>query len=311
MKEFKIYIKGLSFLDETMVVNSQRKTGFLGLLFSLENCLKLYKLLTKNYPMKFLLTYKISQDHIETMFSAIRSRGGYNDNPTCRQFVAAFKRVLVHNEISGSLYGNCIALDNTTHLTGKKFDDIQCKEPLTFSFSWCPTRSVIDHDYFDNYIHLSKFVDCVSSYISGFVAKKVAIKTDCENCKSSLTTTHTDILTQIKNRGYLTKASNDVVLICNATEKMLRQYPNQIYKRNSQQFYIAKVKSQLYKSCKIFTNLDCGNDAWFENDHKNNLVNKIILKYLDIRMYHEFNLRNIDHIKTRSKLTKQIHFNHD
>ncbi|CAI6375887.1 unnamed protein product [Macrosiphum euphorbiae] len=35
MKEFKIYIKGLSFLDGTMVVNSQRKTGFLGLLFSL------------------------------------------------------------------------------------------------------------------------------------------------------------------------------------------------------------------------------------------------------------------------------------
>lgn len=193
--------------------------------------------------MKFLLTYKISQDHIETMFSAIRSREGYNDNPTCRQFVAAFKRVSVHNEISGSLYGNCIALDNTTHLTGKKFDDIQCKEPLNFLFSWCPTRSVIDHDYFDNYMHLSKFVDCVSSYISGFVAKKVAIKTDCQNCKSSLTTTHTDILIKIKNRGYPTKASNCVVLICNATEMMLRQYPNQIYKRNSQQFYIAKVKS--------------------------------------------------------------------
>jgi len=112
MKEFEIYIKGLSFLDGTMVVNSQRKTGFLGLLFSLEYCLKLYKLLTKNYPINFVLTYKISQDHIETMFSAIPSRGGYNDNPTCKQFVAAFKRVLVHNEISGSLYVNCIALDN-------------------------------------------------------------------------------------------------------------------------------------------------------------------------------------------------------
>ncbi|KAF0760276.1 Uncharacterized protein FWK35_00017945 [Aphis craccivora] len=219
------------------------------------------------------------------MFSAIRNRGGYNDNPTCRQFVAAFKRVLVHNEISGSLYGNCIALDNTTHLTGKKFDDIQCKEPLIFSFSRCPTRSVINHDYFDNYMHLSKFIECVSNYISGFVAKKVAIKTGCEHCKSSLTTsTHTDILTQIKNRGYLTKASNDVVLICNATEKMLRQFPNQINKKNLQQFFMTKVKSQLYKSRKILTNLDCGNGVWFENEHKNNLVNKIILKYLDIRI---------------------------
>jgi len=51
-------------------------------------------------------------------------------------------------------------------------------------------------------------------------------------------------------------------------------------------------------------------DLWFKNDDKNNLVNQIILKYkyLDVRIYHEFNLRNIDHIKARSKLTKQIHF---
>lgn len=42
--------------------------------------------------MNYFLTYKISQDHIEMFFSAIRSKGGYNNNPTAKQFEDAYKR---------------------------------------------------------------------------------------------------------------------------------------------------------------------------------------------------------------------------
>jgi len=35
-----------------------------------------------NAPMKYLLTYKFSQDHIELFFGAVRSTGGFNNNPT-------------------------------------------------------------------------------------------------------------------------------------------------------------------------------------------------------------------------------------
>lgn len=64
--------------------------------------------------MTFLITHKISQDHLET-FIAVWSKGGYNDNPTCRQFQAAYKRLLVHNSIVGSVNGNCSILENTKH----------------------------------------------------------------------------------------------------------------------------------------------------------------------------------------------------
>lgn len=56
----------------------------------------------------------ISQDHLETFFSALRSRGGYNDNPTCRQFQASYKRLLIHNEVIVSPFGNCSILDCTS-----------------------------------------------------------------------------------------------------------------------------------------------------------------------------------------------------
>lgn len=62
--------------------------------------------------MSFLLSYKLSKDYIEVFFSAIRSRGGFNNNPNVVQFRSAYKRLLVRHEIGGSTYGNCTILDN-------------------------------------------------------------------------------------------------------------------------------------------------------------------------------------------------------
>lgn len=103
LKDFSFYVQGLSFEDGTKVVHSQRKTGFVGMILAIKNALEYYKILREEGNMTYLLTYKLSQDHLETFFSAIRSRGGFNDNPTCLQFQAAYKRLLVHNQISSSM----------------------------------------------------------------------------------------------------------------------------------------------------------------------------------------------------------------
>lgn len=89
-----------------MVVKSKRQTGFKGMIMGLHSALELYEILLSKSDLTFLITYKLSQDHLETFFSAVRSRGGYSDSPTCRQFQAAYKRLLVHNTIVGSNHGN-------------------------------------------------------------------------------------------------------------------------------------------------------------------------------------------------------------
>jgi len=58
------------------------------------------------------MTYKLSQDHIETFFSAIRSRGGFNNNPTAWEFKAAFKRILVRADVRILHNADCQLLVN-------------------------------------------------------------------------------------------------------------------------------------------------------------------------------------------------------
>jgi len=114
--QFNDYIETLELEDGVRVIESKRKTGFKGMIMGLNSALDLFELFVLKNHLTFLLTYKLSQDHLETFFSAVRRRGGYNDNPTCRQFQAAYKRLLVHNTIIGSNHGNCSILDNTKTL---------------------------------------------------------------------------------------------------------------------------------------------------------------------------------------------------
>ncbi|KAF8789068.1 DNA transposase THAP9 like protein [Argiope bruennichi] len=80
--EFSIFVEKAELYIEELktapngppILESNRRTGFLG----------------------FLMTYKFSQDHLEMFFSAIRSKGGYNNNHTCKQFQAAYLRLLCH-----------------------------------------------------------------------------------------------------------------------------------------------------------------------------------------------------------------------
>ena len=49
--------------------------------------------------MNFLCTYKFSQDHLELFFGKVRRLGGCNNNPTARQFVSAYRKLVVHADL--------------------------------------------------------------------------------------------------------------------------------------------------------------------------------------------------------------------
>lgn len=58
---------------------------------------------------RFLLTYKLSQDHLELMFNSVRQFHGWCSNPTIEQFQSAYKALLINNSITPTLTGNVIA----------------------------------------------------------------------------------------------------------------------------------------------------------------------------------------------------------
>lgn len=62
------YIKQLQDSTNKSILQSNRKTGFLGFIICLTNMFDLFDIL-KEKGLKYLLTYKINQDHLETFFS--------------------------------------------------------------------------------------------------------------------------------------------------------------------------------------------------------------------------------------------------
>ena len=107
------YIIGLENTLCKPMYKSHRKTGFIGFLVAIDSIQSIFSdLVEKEAPMNYILTYKFSQDHLEFFFGAIRSSGGFNNNPTARQFTAAYKRLLLRSSVEGR-NGNCTKQDAT------------------------------------------------------------------------------------------------------------------------------------------------------------------------------------------------------
>ena len=100
-----------------------KKTGFVGFLVASESTKGIFHDLVERdlASLKYVLTYKLSQDDLEFFFGAIRSAGGFNNNPAAQQFTAAYKRLLMRSSISEG-NGNCQHQDPTELL--HIFDDL-------------------------------------------------------------------------------------------------------------------------------------------------------------------------------------------
>jgi len=81
------YLKTLK-CDGVLLILGGRKMFIVGFIVTMSSTLQVaYKLLYRSQsPFKFVLTYKMSQDHLELFFGYIRVRGGSNNNPNCIQF---------------------------------------------------------------------------------------------------------------------------------------------------------------------------------------------------------------------------------
>ena len=89
-------------------MRGQRKTALWGFKFSIMSITVVTKHLLLRYnPLKFVMTYKFSQDHIELLFNKIRRRCGWNNNPNMLQFKYALRSILIRNSIEPSRTRNC------------------------------------------------------------------------------------------------------------------------------------------------------------------------------------------------------------
>jgi len=89
------------------------------------SALPLYESLIKPKKIDHIKN-KTSQDHLELFFESARALGGFNDNPTSRQFQSAYKTLVVHStNIESFNTGNCIPLENIDILHVSSSDPIK------------------------------------------------------------------------------------------------------------------------------------------------------------------------------------------
>lgn len=179
-------------------------------------------------------------------------RGGYNKNPSAKQFCSVYKKLLIHKQISGSQYGNYISILDPTELSIVNLgpDSVvgYSTETEKVDDNIITTSVEHDHNYLDPICRLTPFVENVSAYIAGFVVKQVIKKINCNICIQFLSETNTkNLLINLKDRNNaLIKPSRDAIYICASVKREFRSRPNVFLPGT-------KTKSNLlYKILRVF-----------------------------------------------------------
>ncbi|KAL4156021.1 hypothetical protein QTP88_000056 [Uroleucon formosanum] len=125
------------------------------------------------------------------LFSAIRAKGGFNNNPTVSQFEAAYKSIIVHSEIKSSSSANCMALDDTTILTVSS-SNIKVKDTQSELLDLLCVAGTDDLEK-DNLLSVyqhSNFINDVVACIAGFVSTVDHLKVQTSNPEAYRTLVH-------------------------------------------------------------------------------------------------------------------------
>lgn len=106
------YLFSLKTTSGQPLYRTGRKTFIYGLSIAAKSILDISeKIFENNKSFKYILSYKFSQDHLEILFSKIRGRHSFNNNPTCQQLKDAFRQILLHSDIKQSINANCFEFD--------------------------------------------------------------------------------------------------------------------------------------------------------------------------------------------------------
>ena len=327
------YLSKVTITDGKPLHSTQRKTPFIGFIIAIVSVEGIFEyLIVQKKWLKYLLTYKLSQDHLELFFCAVRSCGGWNNNPTAMQFASAYRRLLVRHHVEAS-NGNYAMQDKTAilHVTRDSIKSLNKDMDLDISdvssqrcSSHMDSYNVLsEHDYSitPDFIQLSRYVENVVGYIAGYVVKMIAKEIRCETCLSALLADDDDnaknyALLNLKNRGGLKKTSQHVIAVCDATEKFVRHLMNMCDGKLPKGNIILEAYQYVLKSVNDKNVFSCLHDHMFDSstecNHVHLLVRHICKCYFNIRMYHIGKQQTalISGHKIRKELSKLILFKH-
>lgn len=284
-------------------IHSAVRTGFIGFLTAIESFKGLYKeQVVEHQHLSYIFTYKFSQDHLETLFSAVRARGGFNDNPSPSQFRDAYRKLIMNKDISVN-NGNC------------QVEEILCSDTFNdLDNNWKTQKDGICHKKDDSDEHdttiddledlnepyfpllncnfeFNEYQSNVLGYIAGYVKRKLIKKIDCTSCLRYLSEGEVDNdLVNLKNWGGLSKANENLLKLCKVAESVYKQI-DRFDAKHINHYSLTCVRS-LSNRHPSFDMPSCNVERI--NDHNYFFLKLIFDSFLKIRLNHDAKLDTLD-----------------
>lgn len=298
LEEGYIYFSQLQIMKKKkklLLIHSRNKAAPIGFMMCIKSIIVLFdNLIVDRNVLQYLPCYKFSQDHIELLFGCIRAHGGCNNNPTARQFKAAYKKILIHSEIRET--GNCIPLEAISIL------HVSTNSEVVINQSTPRSRVIDDNNNQDSNEDLPFLPDTITfefstrviAFIAGFVVRHLRKVLRCEICIEALTGNETHIqcsLINIKNCGGLTFPSHDVIIICTKAETIIRMTLREcggkrLSKNMTESFLLNQVLQHLVGNTHLFCDLEeHSHDQTILGNHVFHLIKAIAPKYIKTRLY--------------------------
>lgn len=103
------YLQEIKLENGKRIIDSEKKVGFKGFIVNIAIVKLMYTQFVETKVLKTLPVRRLNQDPVESFFGRCRSYSvlGNNTNPTVQQFCAAFRKILVNNEITSPTFSNC------------------------------------------------------------------------------------------------------------------------------------------------------------------------------------------------------------
>lgn len=191
LKESKNYLLSLT-IDGKNILSHGRKTFALGFLMGIENFPLLLNDLSKDpiNPIKYLLTFKCSQDNIEILFSCIRARGRTHDNPSPLEFRYRMRKLLFRNSIQPSINANSV--DHTfeaSHVFDYGQKNVSLIDSTTDDDSEDYTQEMENQLYaleLESKTTVTEYQKNILYYMTGYIVKQIIKSHNCNDCKNML-----------------------------------------------------------------------------------------------------------------------------
>lgn len=326
----KLYLEGLT-IEGIPLLSGMRKTFALGFLLTMESVVLLSKDLfrLKEDPLKYFLTYKCSQDHIEIFFSCIRSRGGWNNNPNTQQLKWALRQLLYRNAITPSVSGNCS--DFESYCTPAFEFRSEERQNQDLSETTHDDEMPIFIEYLEK-TKLSDFQENILFYIAGYIVRRLINDSTCHHCIKILLKKDTYMgndhtynappetfkkFTNFISRGGLIYASDVVYKILHLAERQFRIMLDKKdllkSKVNVKRKIINTVINYFSENIEMFQPKHPVTQEFIsEENHEIQIIRKILDIFIKCRMHHHSSLINLElhggQTTVRQKMTKLVLF---